>query len=224
MKKFFLLGLLASAALSVSAQTRPDVSQPLAVDLGLPSGLKWADRNIGADKPEACGSHFAWGETTPKSDYGWSTYKHGSAESQLTKYCNNGTCGKGGFTDGRQTLEPEDDAAHANWGGRWRMPTKADFEELKAHTISEWVENYNGTDAKGYLFTAPNGNSIFLPAAGGRHGTALDYAGSDGDYWSGTLREDDPNYAYSLFFYPDDADFCDYYNRCYGHTVRPVQQ
>ncbi|MBR6376052.1 MAG: hypothetical protein IKR91_07460, partial [Alloprevotella sp.] len=94
------------------------------VDLGLPSGTLWADRNVGADKPEAYGSYFAWGETVPKSDYSWSTYKYGTADSELTKYCSESSYGKDGYTDKFIELELQDDAASVNWGGNWRMPSK----------------------------------------------------------------------------------------------------
>ena len=132
------------------------------VDLGLPSGLKWADRNVGADKVEAYGDYFAWGETKAKSDYSWSTYAYGSDYNKLTKYCSNYSYGLNGFTDALTELELSDDAARANWGGSWRMPTDADFQELINNTTAEWVENYNGTGVKGYRFTSINGNHIFL--------------------------------------------------------------
>lgn len=197
------------------------------VNLGLPSGLKWATCNIGADKPQAYGSYFAWGETTTKSKYDWINYKWGTDINQLTKYCNYSKYGKNGFTDDKETLESADDAAHVNWGGQWRMPTKADFEELKNSTKAEWVENYNSTGVKGYRFTSSNGNHIFLPAAGYRYGTSLSYAGSDGGYWSSSLSMHSPNLAYYLSFDSGGVDV-NYYNRQgdhrnTGHTVRPVR-
>lgn len=167
------------------------------VDLGLPSGLKWATCNVGADKPQACGSYFAWGETTVKSNYDWSTYKWGTASNLLTKYCSKSDNGLNGFTDTKTILNLADDAARANWGGQWRMPTKADFEELKNNTNSEWVYDYNGTGVAGRRFTADNGNHIFLPVTGYRNGTSL-HNTADGYYWSSSLSTDDPDIAYEL--------------------------
>lgn len=195
------------------------------VDLGLPSGLLWATCNVGASKPEEYGDYFAWGETEPKADYSWSTYKWGSEYNQLTKYCNDSECGKDGFKDDKTTLDLADDAAHANRGDQWRMPTTADFQELIDNTNSEWVDNYNGTGVKGRRFAASNGNSIFLPAAGSRDGTSLGSAGSYGYYWSSSLGSDDPSSAYNLYFSSGlvyvGSNY--YYYRCYGRTVRPVR-
>ena len=99
------------------------------VDLGLPSGTLWADRNVGADSPEAYGDYFAWGETTPKSTYNWSTYKWCNGDRYtMTKYC---TSSSYGTVDNKTVLDPEDDVAHVKWGGIWRMPTKAEMLELQ---------------------------------------------------------------------------------------------
>ena len=97
----------------------------------------------------------------------------------------------------RTILNLADDAARANWGGQWRMPTKADFEELKNNTNSEWVYDYNGTGVAGRRFTADNGNHIFLPVTGYRNGTSL-HNTADGYYWSSSLSTDDPDIAYEL--------------------------
>ena len=192
------------------------------VDLGLPSGLKWADRNVGADKVEAYGDYFAWGETKAKSDYSWSTYAYGSAKDELTKYCSKSSYGLNGFTDALTELELSDDAARANWGGNWRMPTDADFQELINNTTAEWVENYNGTGVKGYRFTSINGNHIFLPAAGYRYDTSLDYVGSYGFYRSRSLYQSDPYRAYGLGFNSGGVYVSNGY-RNYGLSVRPVR-
>ena len=178
------------------------------VDLGLPSGLLWATCNVGADTPEAYGDYFAWGETTPKGTYNWSTYQHNNG-SDLTKYTG---------SDGLTTLLSEDDAATANWGEGWRMPTKAEFEELYNHTTVTWTTQ-NGVN--GRLFTASNGNSLFLPAAGYRTNSSLDTAGSNGTYWSSSLNTDSPYYAWSFYFYSGSFSM-EYYYRRYGHSVRPV--
>lgn len=134
----------------------------IAVDLGLPSGTLWADRNIGAKSPENHGDYFAWGETEPKSRYSWSTYKwcNGSYDSQ-TKYCANNYYGP---LDGKIELELADDAARAYWGGTWRMPSKTQFEELKEECTWTWT-TMNGVS--GYkVVSKKNSNSIFFPAAG----------------------------------------------------------
>ncbi|WP_146739342.1 fibronectin type III domain-containing protein [Pseudoprevotella muciniphila] len=157
------------------------------IDLGLPSGLLWATCNVGASKPEEYGDYFAWGETKPKADYSWSTYKWGSGERWLTKYNPFLSYGANSFTDRKITLDLADDAACANWGGEWRMPTKADIKELLDNTSTQWVDNYNGTGVAGMRFTGANGNDLFLPAAGDRAGTLLNNAGSDGYYWSSSL-------------------------------------
>ena len=189
------------------------------VDLGLPSGTKWATCNIGASKPEEYGDYFAWGETTTKSNYDWSTYKYGNASNKLTKYCTKSSYGKDGFTDNKTELVLDDDVAHKEWGGSWRMPSKEQIEELINYTTSEFTTVNN---VKGYLFTASNGNSIFLPAAGYRYGTSLDDAGSHGNYWSRSLHADYPYDAYVLGFSSVYVGVSNGY-RYDGPTVRPVR-
>ena len=189
------------------------------VDLGLPSGLLWATCNIGATSPEDYGDYYAWGETTTKSDYSWSTYQHcNGSNTTLTKYCTNADYGNNGFVDNQTTLFPEDDAATANWGGTWRMPTKEEWEELFNNTTWTWTTQ-NGVN--GLLFTASNGNSLFLPAAGYRSNSSLNGAGSYGDYWSSSLGTDTPGLAWGFDF--DSFNYnVGYYYRRYGFTVRPV--
>ena len=189
------------------------------VDLGLPSGLLWATCNVGADTPEAYGDYFAWGETQPKDTYNWSTYQYcNGSYNTLTKYCNNSSYGYNGFTDNLTTLLPEDDAAAANWGGNWRMPTKEEFQELYNNTTVTWTQQ-NGVN--GRLFTASNGNSLFLPAAGFRSSSSLYNAGSRGRYWSSSLHTDGPREAWRLLFYSDNC-VVSIDIRYDGFTVRPV--
>ncbi len=191
-----------------------------AVDLGLPSGRLWANMNVGASKPEDYGDYFAWGETEPQSSnsYSWSSYKLcNGTYNTLKKYCNNSNIGYNGFTDGKTVLDLEDDAAHINWGGDWRMPTLAEFEELIDHTTKEWTSQ-NGV--YGYKFKG-NDNSIFLPAGGFRFKDELYSFGSFGRYWSSTLYSN-CNYAFWLSFGNGNAS-TNNYDRSDGHTVRPVR-
>jgi len=187
------------------------------VDLGLPSGLKWATCNVGATAPEGYGDYFAWGETNPKDNYNWSTYKYcNGSETSLIKY---NTSSDYGTVDNKTTLELTDDAARANWGGKWRMPTQAEKEELINNCTCTWTTQ-NGVN--GYIVTSKtNGNSIFLPAAGQREGTSV-YVGSYGDYWLSSLNEYSPKYACRLYFYSGSVGEFYYSGRNRGHTVRAV--
>lgn len=160
------------------------------VDLGLPSGTLWATFNVGAHVPEEYGSYYAWGETQAKTTYDRSTYKYCNGYTgKLTKYCNNSSYGYQGFTDNLTTLLPEDDAATVNWGGEWRMPTQAEWQELSQNTESTWTTQ-NGI--YGRLVTASNGNSLFLPAGGYYSGSDLYKVNSEGYYWSSSLYTGQP--------------------------------
>ena len=190
------------------------------VDLGLPSGTLWATCNVGASSPEDHGDYFAWGETTTKSSYSWSTYKYcNGSYDKLTKYCNSSSYGNNGFTDNLTVLQSSDDAATANWGSGWCMPTKAQWKELKDNTTITWTRQ-NGV--RGRKFTASNGNSLFLPAAGYRYESGLYYFVSFGYYWSSSLYTDFPYFAWLLSFR---SDYCsmDGNGRDYGQSVRPVR-
>jgi uncharacterized protein (TIGR02145 family) len=190
------------------------------VDLGLPSGLLWATCNVGADSPEDYGDYFAWGETTPKDTYYWSNYQYSYINNTtLTKYCNNASYGYNGFTDNLTTLLPEDDAATTNWGDGWRMPTEEEWEELLNNTTNTWTTQ-NGVN--GWLFTAANGNSVFLPAAGYRDASDLILDGYNGAYWSSSLYTDNPGHASVLEFDPNNI-VNQHYFRHFGHSVRPVR-
>ena len=167
------------------------------VDLGLPSGTKWATCNVGSTTPEGYGDYFAWGETTPKGTYNSSTYT---------------------YSDNPTTLPSSADAATANWGSGWRMPTYDEMNELKNNCTVTWTTQ-NGVN--GRLFTGPNGNSVFLPAAGFRSGSELYDAGSYGYYWSSSLYSDHTGNAWCLYFGSGGRDMR-YYNRGYGLSVRPV--
>ena len=119
----------------------------------------------------------------------------------MTKYCTESDYGYYGFTDGKTVLDPEDDAAHVNLGGKWRMPTDDEWTELRENCASPRRTTQNGVD--GYLVTGPNGNSIFFPAAGLRDSTYLYLAGSEGFYWSSSLNTGYPREARDVLFYSD---------------------
>ena len=196
----------------------PDTLHPHMIDLGLPSGTLWACCNVGANAPEEYGNYYAWGETNPKSVYDWNTYKWGN-ENSLTKYS---TISDYGTVDGKTILDVSDDVATANWGNPWQMPTITQIEELLNKTTFTWTTE-NGE--YGLKLAGSNGGSIFLPAAGRRWGTDL-ITGSSGIYWSSTLFEGDPNFAFSLYFYSGKASWNRYirHSRSIGLSVRPVCQ
>ncbi len=206
--------VLTGASIQASAQAPANVQ---AVDLGLPSGLKWASCNVGATAPEGYGNYYAWGETEPKDNYSWATYKHNNGDNSsdnITKYGNN--------ADTLTTLEPEDDAATANWGGDWRMPTAAEMDELLEHCTWTWTTQ-NGVN--GYqVASKTNGNSIFLPAAGYYFRETLNGNNSSCCYLSASLYEKNPSRAWYIYNkYAGTQMARDYCYRFYGQSVRPVQ-
>ena len=172
------------------------------VDLGLPSGLKWATCNVGASSLEEYGDYYAWGEIETKSEYTEDNSK----------------------TDGKWMSDISGnsiyDVARAKWGGSWRLPTEKELEELESKCTWEWTTQ-NGK--KGYKVTGPNGNSIFMPAAGFRNGSSLDCAGEDADYWSSSPYGSYKVSAYYLSF-NSSIHYVDYSSRYYGQTVRPVSE
>ena len=179
------------------------------VDLGL--SVKWATCNVGANSPEEYGDYFAWGETNPKTEYYYCA-TDGISISELRSQ---------GYIDSEYDLTPQYDAAVANWGGSWRIPTKAEIQELIDKCNWTWTTQ-NGV--KGYKVIGPNGNSIFLPAAGYRYGSSLYRAGSYGYFWSSTpygYYDSDYTNARNLIFYSDEH-YMDNSSRSYGQSVRPV--
>ena len=173
------------------------------VDLGLPSGLKWATCNVGANSPEEYGDYYAWGETETKTKYEYTvenTFTMWKEMDDISGYL-------------------EYDVARRKWGGSWRMPTKIEMKELIEECIWEWIEQ-NGVD--GYKIIGPNGNGIFLPAGGDCY-TLLKYDGSCyGVYWSSTPLDNDDSYASCLCFDSGERYISRGYLRCNGHSVRPV--
>ncbi|MBO6025244.1 MAG: hypothetical protein J6P83_10380 [Bacteroidales bacterium] len=188
------------------------------VDLGLPSGLLWATRNVGANSPEDYGDYFAWGETQPKSVYDWDTYRYGDGIT-MTKYNGN---------DGLTVLQPNDDAATANWGDGWHMPSAYDFEELLLYsTIDEIVQD--GVFI-GLRCTGQNGNTIFFPAAGCRFGDDNSLAHAGGafyNYWSSSLYPIGGWWGFgwkeNLAFSLSASGNSHFYRRDWGRSVRAVR-
>ena len=191
-------------------------------------GLKWATMNIGASQPSDYGLYFAWGDTQGytaeqvgsgegKKYFGWADYKHGNGTSSpgdtgMTKY---------NSTDGLKTLEAVDDAAVANWGGSWRMPTTDDFQTLGAAVNTAWTQVNN---VYGILCTDKTDSSktLFFPAAGYCGNGKEETVGNRGLYRSSSLYTDNRQFAYFLGFFSNFAGwgYADF--RYYGYPVRPV--
>lgn len=187
--------------------TCPDDNHPHAIDLGLPSGTKWACCNVGASKPEDYGGYYAWGETSEKSVYSWDTY---------TYY--NGNTGYD-VNIGSDIAGTSYDAATVNMGAPWRMPSVNQMDELINNCSQQWTQ-LNGVN--GILVTGKNGGQVFLSAAGSHMFDYLSNAGSSGDYWSSSLYPGyDDNDAYVLFtssgYWGWDGSY-----RYYGRSVRAV--
>ncbi len=222
----FAVLALAGAGTQASAQAPANVQAPAdveAVDLGLPSGLYWASCNVGATYPQGYGDYFAWGETETKDYYAWSTYKYtNGGYGKMTKYCNDASHGDNGFTDNKTVLEQEDDAAAANWGNAWRMPTDAEWKELLEQCTWQWIKH--NQDTFGYVVTSKtNGNSIFLPAAGYLVDDSRYNAGMRGNYWSASLNEGEASYACYIDFNSSKQERTQY-GRFYGRSIRAVRE
>ncbi len=201
------------------------------VDLGLPSGLKWAKCNLGASKPSESGDYYAWGETAPKAEYTWATYKWMQAGQSDWKYITKYTFADGVtegiwydsarefIGDNKTVLVAADDAATQQLGSPWRMPTIDEIQELLVNCTWTWTTQ---DGVNGYQVDGPNGNAIFLPAAGYRKVSGLKYAGSQGYCWSSSLSTTESNCAYSLDLHSDRYLIARTY-RYFGYTVRPVR-
>lgn len=207
MKKYIfsaILLLFALAASAVEPTSDPvDLGIVLTREDGTTYKLYWAQSNLSASglcaHPEDFGNYYAWGETAPKSDYSWNSY---------------------GTVDKKPKLELKDDVAHVILGGNWRMPTDAEWTALRAQCTWTWT-TLNGVN--GRLVKAPNGNSIFLPAAGHRRGTSHFDAGAFGYYWTASLRMDFPSNAFYSGFGPDIVSR-GWFDRYYGFSIRPVTE
>ena len=194
------------------------------VDLGLPSGTKWATMNVGANSPTDYGLYFAWGETQgytasqvpSDKEFSWSDY-------ELTEDSGS-TMSKYNATDGLIVLDLEDDAARANWGGDWHIPTKEQCDELfnTTYVTNAWVTDYNGSGINGRLFTSViNGNTMFLPAAGRCGGGEVSSVGDSGYVWASALDSEYVKNAWYFYFDSGEAGVNSYY-RFYGRSVRGV--
>ncbi len=197
------------------------------VDLGLPSGTLWATCNIGADIPWEYGNLFAWGDTRPGGG-GWNSYKYSNGtQNQLTKY---GINSNYGIVDNKTVLEPIDDAATANWGDGWKMPSKEQFEELinSNYTTIEWKMQYG---VNGIKITSKNNNkSIFMSASGYRHANGQFYSGETGYYWSRELSLDSyyPGcggcyMSFGTAYAGVSGNGSGGVDRCNGLSIRPVK-
>ncbi len=205
MKKLLLIGALLCVFCS-SSLGNPKMNAVTAnvheghewVDLGL--SVKWATCNVGASTPGDYGNYYAWGETRPKSEYTMSNSASGGR-----------SWGDIGGNSSR-------DAATANWGGSWRMPTEGEFQELVDNCTWTWTTQ-NGH--KGYRVTGRNGQSIFLPAAGYRFGDTHGDDGEYGGYWSSTPWEGYSGLACYLYFGGGNLNVS-WRDRYGGLSVRPV--
>ena len=201
-----LMTFATSMAQDDVVMTCPDDNHPHAIDLGLPSGTKWACCNVGADKPEAYGGYYAWGETEEKAIYDWASYT----------LCD-------GFINTLQNLGSDIagtgyDVAHVKWGGAWVMPSRDRIEELYYNCTCEWT-TVNGVE--GVKFTSEkNGGTIFLPAAGQRWKSEPP-SRNVGFYWTSSQLENWVDEAYSLLFFASEG-VLDYNFRGVGFSVRPI--
>ena len=201
-----LVGIILNGDAPQSYFTCPDNHHPHLIDLGLPSGTKWACCNVGADTPEAYGGYYAWGETKEKSTYSWSSYIHCDGTQQTCHYLGSNIAGT------------DYDVAHVKWGGSWVMPSRAQQYELISNCTYEWT-TVNGV--KGGKFTSNiNGGSIFLPAAGYRNASGLYNAGTYGYYWSST-QNPSSTAAYGLYLNSSETDTYDD-DLYFGQSVRPI--
>lgn len=200
------------------------------IDLGLPSGTLWMDRNIGAKSPSDCGLYFAWGETEgyeankAKKKFHTADYKFSNGKmDKLTKYCTKSEKGGNEFTDNLTVLKSTDDAAYKLTNGKCKMPTQKQIDELVNNTTAE---KYTQDGVKGMMFTSKiNGKSIFIPGSGYYfNGGVCEPNSYEGGVWSSSLEEYSPEEAYCLYFSDSDMAEAYPYDRYYGLPVRGVSK
>ncbi len=211
MKNRFIILTLSALLILISSCSKDDNSEyiPPYVDLGL--SVKWATCNVRASQPQEYGEYFAWGETSSKDRYYWSTYKYNVGEfdedvmESLTKYCPKAGFGYNGYTDTLSVLELSDDVANVRWGGNWRLPTAKEFQELRDSCEWEWT-SLNGV--KGFKITSKvtgfTEQSIFLPAAGYKSGSKLFNSDPTVTYWTNTLYSKWPYFTYCITYHFDE--------------------
>ena len=210
MKKIFLTLSLCFSVLYFTScsEDEPvgDMKNHEYVDLGLPSGTLWATCNVGAENPEDYGEYFAWGETSPKSEYSSSNYPY------LEEH----------WRDINFTLELKHDAAYMIWGKEWKMPTSKQFAELinDLNTTSVWTTR-NGVNGR-LITSKSNGNSIFLPAAGYRYKSDLEQTGEEGYYWTSSKGSGSDS-AINVYVYSR-TSYTYYCSCCCGLSIRPVRR
>lgn len=216
------------------------------VDLGLPSGLKWATCNVGAEKATEFGDFFAWGEVVPKKEYNWNSYKWSSIvklansnfKRRQIKYCANSIIVRDGNTympkeglpDTLSTLLSQDDAASAIWGKKWRMPSSEEHKELLDGCDWVWTDDFANSGVAGMIGTSKsNGNTIFVPASGFRMDSTLRERGNFGAYWSSSLsRKQDnmnimnPSGCALGFYIKTSGALVNWDDRFFGMNVRAV--
>ena len=196
--------------LTTSAQPCPDDNHPHAIDLGLPSGTKWACCNVGANTPLDYGVHYAWGETVEKDSFDLNTYAH--CDGRISN-CHD---------IGSDIAGTPYDVAHVKWGGNWVMPSQEQAKELFDNCNLSWATI---SDVNGVMITSKvNNNYIFLPAAGetGFKKFELFHVGKGGYYWSSTLHPSESGSAYTIHFYSEGL-WCDFIcARPAGLCVRPI--
>lgn len=206
---FISVLLVATVTSSCSKDEEFDIPKGLvAIDLGLPSGTKWANMNVGALSQEKTGDYYAWGETEKKSDYSWKTYTHCDGTKE--------TC----HDLGESIIGTRYDVAHVTWGGDWQMPSMEQVAELINSCTTTWT-TFNGV--WGVKFVGPNGNSIFIPEAG-THIWKESYSQYHGFYWAGDVNLENAQFASRLYFDSHNVG-CDYFSfRYIGQPVRPVKK
>ena len=201
-----------------------DGNEEYFVDLGLPSGLKWAKTNLGAETETDYGDYFMWGSTKPNTadECKWTNAPfNGGSRSYNKEYF---TAHKSVWLNNKNNLKTEYDAAYKATDGMARMPTNDDFQELIDNTINEWVENFNNSNVNGMKFISKTDESkyIFIPAAGICGDGSMYGVGEYGDVWSSSLNNTITTTAWSLAFNSDDCHMFNHYVNCVGLSIRPV--
>jgi len=182
------------------------------VDLGLPSGTKWATCNIGASTPTGYGSYFAWGETTTKSSFTDENYTYRKV---VNGYVSHSSC----QDIGANISGTKYDAARSIWGSTWRMPTRDEYKELISKCEIVWTTQ---SGVKGIKVTGTNGNSIFMPATGVKINSSTQYSGTDGNYWTGTEFSSTDHFSAITFSFSDNGQETCANDKCMGITIRPI--